>query len=173
MKEKSRFMREKRKAKPLIQVSVNQSRIEINPTRLRDVAERILNALGYTEVELSILIVDDEEMARLNLEYREVDSTTDVLSFPMWEGEFGDVCDEMLGDIVISAPTAQAMSEQHHSTLDRVMDLLLVHGVLHLVGLDHEAGEEEARRMQEKTLELLGLLGHSAKSFDWYALKAE
>ena len=122
---------------------------------------------------MSIVIVDDEEMTHLNLEYREVDSTTDVLSFPMWEGEFGDVCDEMLGDVVISGPTAQAMSEQHGCSLDQVLDLLLVHGILHLIGHDHEAGEEEADRMQEKTLELLDHLGHCAESFNWYALKAE
>lgn len=124
--------------------------------------------MGYTEVELSVSLVDDEEMARLNLEYRNVDATTDVLSFPMWEGEFGDVCREMLGDVVISAPVAQAMGKEHGCGLEDILDLLLVHGVLHLLGFDHESGKEEALEMQEKTIELLKLLGHSQERFHWY-----
>lgn len=126
--------------------------------------------MGYTEVELSIVVVDDDEMAGINQEYRNIDETTDVLSFPMWEGEFGEVCREMLGDIVVSAPTAALMSERNGCSLEQVLDLLLVHGILHLLGFDHEAGEEEARIMQEKTMELLALLGHAAKSFEWYAV---
>ena len=119
---------------------------------------------------MSVAIVDDEEMRNLNLEYRGVDSTTDVLSFPMWEGECGDVCEEMLGDVVVSAPTALAMSEQYGCPFDSVMDLLLVHGILHLLGKDH--GEaEEARSMESETLELLRSLGHEPRDFGWYALQ--
>jgi probable rRNA maturation factor len=124
--------------------------------------------LGYTDSELSIVIVDDEEMTRLNVEYRRVDSTTDVLSFPMHEGEFGDVCPELLGDIVISAPTALAMSRERNCPVASIVDLLLVHGILHLTGHDHEEGGEDALRMAERTRELLGMLGHSGESFDWY-----
>ncbi len=131
-------------------------------------AKQILSALGYIDVELSLLIVDDEEMARLNREYRQVDSSTDVLSFPMWEGEYGDVCRELLGDVVISAPTAQAMSGERGISPDAVMDLLLVHGILHLVGFDHELGEEEAHAMEQKTLDLLVHLGHRREDFLWY-----
>lgn len=131
-------------------------------------AERILSALGYNDTELSILIVDDEEMARLNRQYRQVDSTTDVLSFPMWEGEFGDICPEILGDLVISAPTAQVMSEEYGCSLSTVLDVLLIHGILHLIGYDHEESETEARSMDAKTLELLRILGYSEDSFEWY-----
>jgi len=114
------------------------------------------------------VIVDDEEMAGLNREYRQVDSTTDVLSFPMQEGDFGDVCPELLGDVVISAPTAELMSRQQGCSFMQVVDLLLVHGILHLLGYDHEESEDEARIMEEKTLELLAMLGYSAESFEWY-----
>ena len=126
--------------------------------------------MGYTEAELSIVIVDDEEMRGLNLEYRGMDSSTDVLSFPMLEGEYGDICDEMLGDVVMSAPTALAMSEENGCSIESVLDLLLVHGILHLLGGDH-AEEGDARRMEARTLELLQLLGHEPKDFGWYALK--
>jgi len=154
---------------PVIQVSVNQDKIEINPLRIEKAADAILSALGYTDdVELSIVLVDDEEMTDLNREYRGVDSTTDVLSFSQAEGEFGDVCPELLGDVVISAPTAQAMSELHGCPLASVLDLLLVHGILHLTGYDHERGEEEARGMKEETLRILSGLGHSRSDFDWY-----
>jgi len=124
--------------------------------------------LGCTEAELSVVIVDDEEMTRLNREYRGIDATTDVLSFSMTEGEFGDVCPELLGDVVISAPMARAMSEEHGSSLLSVLDLLLTHGILHLVGHDHERGEEEARLMHAKTLDILKRLGHSAEDFRWF-----
>ena len=124
--------------------------------------------MGYTDSELSVVLVDDEEMTRLNGEFRHVDSTTDVLSFSMQEGEFGDVCPELLGDVVISAPTAHAMSELSHCPLASVLDLLLVHGVLHLIGYDHEQGEEEAKRMKEETIRVLAHLGHSETDFNWY-----
>lgn len=158
---------------PRILLNVNQSRIETSPEQISQSAEQILNALGYTEVELSILVVDDEEMARLNREYRGVDAATDVLSFPMWEGELGEVCREMLGDIVLSAPTASAMGDRHGATLAQVLDLLLVHGILHLVGYDHETGEEQARLMEARSLELLEGLGHDRGSFSWYAVSPD
>ncbi|NLI33385.1 MAG: rRNA maturation RNase YbeY [Deltaproteobacteria bacterium] len=153
---------------PLIQVSVNQDQIAINPVQIELAAARILNALGYTDAELSIAIVDDEEMTRLNREYRRIDSTTDVLAFPMLEGEFSDVNPELLGDVVISAPTAHAMSESAHRSFAAVLNLLLVHGILHLIGYDHEVGETAARAMSEKTLELLQLLGYTEEGFGWY-----
>ncbi len=124
--------------------------------------------MGFTDAELSVLIVDDDEMASINKEYRQIDTSTDVLSFSMRDGEFGDVCTDVLGDVVISAPMAERMSKLHGTSFDAVMDLLLAHGILHLVGFDHERGESEAAEMEAKTLELLGLLGHPEKSFEWY-----
>jgi probable rRNA maturation factor len=124
--------------------------------------------LGYTESELSLLIVDDDEMARLNQQYRQIGHTTDVLSFPMLEGEFGEIAPEMLGDVVISAETAKAMSEETRAAFESVLDLLLVHGILHLLGLDHEAGPVEAKGMKLKTEELLAMLGHCGEEFEWF-----
>jgi len=124
--------------------------------------------LGYTESELSLLIVDDGEMARLNQQYRQIGYTTDVLSFPMIEGEFSDIAPEMLGDVVISVETAKAMSDETGAALESVLDLLLVHGILHLLGLDHEVGPVEAREMKLKTEELLAMLGHCGEEFEWF-----
>ena len=114
------------------------------------------------------MVVDDAEMTRINKEYRQIDATTDVLSFAMAEGEYGDVWPQLLGDVVISAPTAELMSRQQHCPLPAVMELLLVHGILHLVGYDHEQDAAAAQIMQAKTLELLQMLGHTEGSFDWY-----
>jgi probable rRNA maturation factor len=147
---------------------VNQNQIEINPVQIERVAEQILNSLGYTEAELSIAIVDDEEMTRLNRQYRQVDSTTDVLAFSMREGEFADIDPQMLGDVVISAPTAMLMTEKHRTSLSSILNLLLVHGILHLVGYDHERGDEEAKDMEGRTLVLLNMLEKSCVNFDWF-----
>ena len=81
-----------------IQVSENQDKIKIDHLHLEKAAEAILNALDYTDAELSIVIVDDDEMASLNRQYRQKDSTTDVLAFSMTEGEFSDIEPDMLGD---------------------------------------------------------------------------
>jgi len=124
--------------------------------------------LGYTKAELSVVIVDDAEMAEINFEYRRVDRPTDVLSFPMLEGEFPDVCNQMLGDVVISADTARSISDETGASLESVLDLLLIHGILHLVGFNHEAGERQALEMKRKTEELLSLLGHSGGEFAWF-----
>lgn len=124
--------------------------------------------MGFTEAELSIVIVDDAEMAEINSEYRQIDGPTDVLSFPMLEGDFADVCAQMLGDIVISADTALLISDEVGAALESVMDLLLIHGALHLLGFNHEDGERQAMEMRQKTEELLSLLGHSASEFAWF-----
>ncbi len=128
--------------------------------------------MGYTEAELSITIVDDEQIARLNRDYRQVDGPTDVLAFAMQDGEFGEICPEVLGDVVISAPTASLMAQEHHCPFPAVLDLLLTHAVLHLRGYDHERSSEDARSMDAKTLELLEDLGYSPETFGWYRTEA-
>jgi len=124
--------------------------------------------LGYTDAELSVLVVDDDEMARLNGQYRRIPSTTDVLSFSMLEGELGDVCPELLGDVVLCAPVARRMALRGGFPLQEILDILLIHGILHLLGYDHVQSPEEARLMEARSLEMLALLGHSPESFHWY-----
>jgi probable rRNA maturation factor len=83
------------------------------------------------------------------------------------------VAPELLGDVVISAPTAAAMAEEQGCPLSRVLDLLLVHGILHLLDYDHERDDEAAESMFRKTLELLATLGHSRECFTWYHQASE
>ena len=129
------------------------------PARIEQKAQAVLDALGCPEKELSILLVDDLQIADLNAAYLNREGPTNVIAFPMQEGEFADISPNLLGDVVISVDTAE------REGIDAGMDVetrtveLLVHGVLHLMGYDHEHDEEEARRMDEKSLAVLEAIG--------------
>lgn len=147
-----------KKARPKIAIENRHKKIKIEKKRVREVAGAILAAVGCTSVELSILFMDDEDIKELNRDYRKKDRPTDVLSFPMREGEFGDLNPDLLGDVVISLDTAKRQAEERGETLEEEINLLLIHGILHLLGFDHEKNAAEARRMQAKEKELAGLL---------------
>ncbi len=76
----------------------------------------------------------------------------------MREGEFGDISPQLLGDVIISLPTAQREAEEAGISLDNMISRLLIHGILHLVGFEHERGEDAAREMEERSSELLAIL---------------
>jgi probable rRNA maturation factor len=125
----------------------------VMPAEVRRRADRMLERLGLAGRELSILLTDDRRIHRLNRDYRGKDRPTDVLAFAMAEGE-GAGGDELLGDVVISLETAarQAQARQR-PPLDEVTHLL-AHGVLHLVGYDHQT-DAEHRAMERATRTLL------------------
>jgi probable rRNA maturation factor len=109
-----------------------------------------MEALGLQAAELSVLLVDDARIADLNLTWRGKDSATDVLSFPQ---QSAPVSGGLLGDIVMSVPTAEAQAAEQGHALVAELRVLLVHGLCHLVGHDHhEEVEREAMRGQEQTL---------------------
>ncbi|MGB9619798.1 MAG: rRNA maturation RNase YbeY, partial [Armatimonadota bacterium] len=108
------------------------------------------------DTEVSVLLADDESIRALNKQYRGVDAPTDVLAFSQLEGEdFGREGGNVLGDVVISVETAHRQAQDHGHSLEDEIDLLLVHGLLHLLGYDHEKPEDE-RRMFLRQDELLG-----------------
>ncbi|OIP96472.1 MAG: rRNA maturation RNase YbeY [Syntrophobacteraceae bacterium CG2_30_61_12] len=146
---------------------MNQDQIKVPKQPLLKAARAILSDLGCTDRELSIAVIDDQEMQRLNRDYRGVDEPTDVLSFAQAEGEFAEIAPELLGDVVIAAPTAARMALDHQCPLPTVLDLLLVHGILHLIGFDH-ADPDEAAAMDRKTLDLMARLGHSSADLAWF-----
>jgi len=118
-----------------------------------------LSVLGFTDSELSVTIVGDRTMRRLNREYRGIDKPTNVLSFSMTEGDFPGLNPQLLGDVIISADTAVREAQEQGITFPERLGFLLLHGILHLAGYDHErSGEDEARRMERKQRELLTLL---------------
>ncbi len=124
-------------------------------------AERILRDLGCHGRELSILLVDDEEITELNRRYLARDHPTNVLAFAMAEGEDKDLHPYLLGDVVISTETAEREAQEKGSSLQEEMALLLVHGILHLLGYEHEGTSEEAATMYNKEREVLVRLGLS------------
>jgi probable rRNA maturation factor len=89
-------------------------------------------------------------MRTLNRDYRGKDRVTDVLSFSMREGRFPDMQPALLGDIVISVPVAEKQARAAGHPLEREIERLLVHGLLHLMGYDHEQGLQQARKMRRK-----------------------
>ena len=111
--------------------------------------------MGCDDHELSIVITDDAQVRELNRTYRGKDEPTNVLSFPMQEGEFSDITPGLRGDLVISLDTREAEAIAAGISTDERMSQLLVHGILHLFGFDHELGENQAREMEEKSLALL------------------
>jgi len=130
------------------------------PRRLKKVAARTLSALGCHEgTELSISIVGDRSIRRVNREYLDKDRPTNVISFSQQEGDCGGVAPGMLGDVIISADTSAREAEQGGiQPFDRLCFLLL-HGILHLCGYDHErSGDAEAARMEKKEAELFRIL---------------
>ncbi len=127
-------------------------------SRVRKKTEQILNALGYNNCELSVVLMDDDAITGLNRTYRGIDKPTNVLSFPMQEGECAGVNPGLLGDLVISIPFARREAIDAGIKLEERLSQLLVHGILHLVGFDHEKGEKQAETMTEKSLELLRII---------------
>jgi probable rRNA maturation factor len=123
------------------------------------IATAILDCLGRADAELSIAFVDDERMRELNRDWRGKDSTTDVLSFSQIEGEPFSSVSEMLGDVVISVPVLERQAADGGWTVDEELARLLLHGVLHLLGFDHE-NDEDARVMRfEEARVVAGLAG--------------
>lgn len=113
-----------------------------------------LDEMGESSGELSVVLTDDAEIHALNRDYRDRDRPTDVLSFAQREGE--DILGgELLGDIVISVPTAARQADERGHSLREELLELLAHGLLHLLGYDHELSEEEARRQFARQRELL------------------
>jgi probable rRNA maturation factor len=107
---------------------------------------------------LSILIVDDRQIAGLNVTYLNHEGPTNVISFPMQEGPFTDITPHLLGDVVISADTAHREAEDAGMSLTERFDQLLIHGILHLIGYDHIHSAEEAALMENKSEALMAML---------------
>ena len=125
--------------------------------RLGRDARRLLAALHLSHAELSLLLVSDREMHRLNRSWRGKDRPTDVLAFAQAEGP-GGAPEGLLGDVVISVDTARRQAVELGHSLAREAARLLVHGLLHLLGYDHERSAAEARRMERKERALLRAL---------------
>jgi probable rRNA maturation factor len=110
--------------------------------------------LGCKNAEISIVIVDDEEITRLNRQYFQRQGATNVISFPMQGGKTRRIQPQILGDVVISADTAKRHASAAGIKTGEELLFLLVHGILHLVGYDHEDFAAERRDMEAKEAEI-------------------
>jgi rRNA maturation RNase YbeY len=113
-----------------------------------------LAELGFLEAELSLLFVNDRQIQTLNRKYLRRDNPTNVLAFSMREGEFSTLHPHLLGDLVISVETAKRQSNRFGLDGEEMVILLMVHGVLHLIGYEHEGTKKGAREMTLKQREL-------------------
>jgi probable rRNA maturation factor len=114
--------------------------------------------LDCPDAELSILIVDDQQIAQLNQQHLKRKGPTNVIAFPMREGRFSEITPNLLGDVVISVETAEREGQKANLSVEKRLNQLLIHGILHLFGYDHENTKSEALRMEEKTRELVQII---------------
>ena len=135
-----------------------QTECSIDCKTLENQIKTILPLLNCENKERSILLTDDKKIRELNKQYRNKNISTDVLSFSQAEGEEDGLEHNLLGDIVISISTAMRQSSEHNLSIDEEIVLLLIHGILHLLGFDHERSDEEAVHMKEKTSELFSFI---------------
>ena len=146
-----------------IEISVEEKfRGLVDETRVRRIAQQVLEAEGVVPpYEVSLVFTDSETVQKLNRDYRGVDAPTDVLAFNMLPRQGDDFSFVLppdsithLGEIIVSYPQAVEQAKEQGHSVDKELALLIIHGILHLLGYDHEQPEEEAK-MRAKEKELL------------------
>ncbi|MGH2702019.1 MAG: rRNA maturation RNase YbeY [Actinomycetota bacterium] len=138
----------------------NEQPVPIDEARLSALARHVLDSEKVDDdAELSILVIDGEHMRRLNSRFAKNDYATDVLAFPMLEG---DEDSTMVGDVVLCPDIAKTNAEKLDHSLDRELEVLVVHGTLHLLGYDHKVASEK-ERMDERVSEVLDEFNRTAR----------
>ncbi|MBU1356929.1 MAG: rRNA maturation RNase YbeY [Candidatus Edwardsbacteria bacterium] len=116
---------------------------------------RILEAEGYADYDLTLILADSACLRRLNKKYRNIDKVTDVISFAMLEGNAPPVADANLGDIYISLPRTRRQAREYRVSFEEELKRLMIHGLLHLLGYDH-IKPGQAVRMRKKEAIYIG-----------------
>ncbi|MEE8400494.1 MAG: rRNA maturation RNase YbeY [Desulfobacterales bacterium] len=148
----------KKTGKMGVLIEDRQRVFKISLEKIQSEAQIILNALDCPEGELSVLIVDDTQIAELNQQYLNRQGPTNVLAFPMSLEPFSEETPQILGDVVISVDTAENEGKIAGISTERRLRELLVHGILHLFNYDHEKTDEAAWEMDQKNTALLSLI---------------
>ena len=128
----------------------------IDPVRVENFISEVLNELNLKNWDISLLFCDDAFIKNLNKQYRDIDSPTDVLSFEQGDEYFDDAGETrfMAGDIVISLDSLHFNAEEFNVEINEELKRLIVHGILHLNGMDHSdnSPEQEMLKFQEELL---------------------
>src|SRR5256714_13483463 len=141
----------------MIEVVNRQRRITIDEERWRQLAERSFSKIGVEDKGATVAFVSDRAMRELNRRWRGKRGTTDVLSFPAEQDEFEKVEGETLGDVVISVEQAARQAKEHGLEFDEEVAQLILHGILHLCGYDHETDDGEMNRLELTLRRRLGI----------------
>jgi probable rRNA maturation factor len=134
-----------------IHIENRQKAAKLDLRRIRRVVRKLKKVLKCSDQEISLLFVDNEQIRQMNRQYLNRDDPTNVISFPIREGDYGHVNPQILGDIVISAERALQDAASGDLPFNDEIDFLLIHGLLHLLGYNHEGVDEnEAIKMRDK-----------------------
>jgi probable rRNA maturation factor len=135
-----------------------QRRVAVSISPLQQFHERVQRELGFASESVTIQLISDAAMARLNETYRKKQGPTDVLSFPA-DGNRPSPNAEYVGDIAISPETARRNARRFARTLPAEMRILILHGMIHLAGFDHETDHGEMDRFERRLRKRLGVYG--------------
>ena len=135
-----------------------QRQVSVRTPFVKRQARRMMAYLGCSDRELSVVFVHDDGMRVLNRDYRSKDRSTNVLAFSQCRTYPGEPQSKMLGDVVISLPTAAREARELGESLEKRVVFLLAHGLLHLLGYDHEGPDSQRRCMERKEREILSYL---------------
>ncbi|HUT84331.1 MAG TPA: rRNA maturation RNase YbeY [Thermodesulfobacteriota bacterium] len=138
----------------MVFIKNQQKIIPVEAKKIKKAAERILASLRISGYELSVLLLDNKGIRAVNKKYLNRNRPTNVISFSLTEGEFGNINPHVLGDVVISVEKALEQAETRGTSLEEELTFLLIHGILHLMGYDHEKKGSEREKMRKKEKEV-------------------
>jgi probable rRNA maturation factor len=142
-----------------ILIENRQKRINVDLRRVRRLLSKIMKYLDCKDKEISLLFVNNDEIREINKRYLNRDYPTNVITFSLTEGEFGNINPKILGDIVISVERASKDAEEAGIELSDELEFLMIHGILHLLNYNHEnTSEDEVKKMERKEQEVFGIL---------------
>lgn len=141
----------------MLEIVNNQRKVKIESKTFQEFAERAINSIAEAENNsATIAFVSDRKMRQLNNDFRGKNTTTDVLSFPFQADEF-ETAENNLGDIVISVERAKRQALENGLALETEIKQLILHGILHLCGYDHETDNGEMNRREIELREKLNI----------------
>ncbi len=134
---------------PFVLTVRNNVKSLVSKSEITHRIERMMRELQLDQEEVSFLLTDDEQIHDLNKQWRGKDKPTDVLAFPLREGEFPELRGGLLGDVVLSIPTAERQARRAKRPVLAEITMLLAHGLLHLLGWDHDTPAKDVRMRAE------------------------